>query len=178
MAATDNNRPRPATDLIIVATVSKPHGLEGALKVWVETHNPDRFRPGRKLLAVVGGKPRTFTVTKFVPQNDWGILTLAEASNCEQAEALRGVDLGVPERELAALPNGSYYTFQIIGLTVRSLSGTDLGKITIVEELPAGDAYVVSDGTRQFRVPAKGDIIREIDLARGLMVIDDLEGLR
>jgi 16S rRNA processing protein RimM len=165
-------------DLIVVATVSKPHGLMGALKVRVESHNPDRFRPGRTLLAIVGGASRTLTVVKFVPQNDWGLLTLAEVASLEQAEAMRGVDLGISETELAPLPAGSYYTFQIIGLAVRSRSGDELGTVVTVEELPAGDAYVVRDGSREFRVPARGDIIQEIDLARGVMVIDDVEGLR
>jgi len=167
-----------AGDLIVVATVSKPHGLVGALKVRVETHNPDRFRPGRRLMGVVAGRPLTFTVAKFVPQNDWGLLTLAEVATLEQAEAMRGVDLGISETELAPLPAGSYYTFQIIGLAVRSQTGEALGTVTSVEELPAGDAYVVRDGPRQFRIPARGDIVREIDLARGVMVIDDVEGLR
>jgi 16S rRNA processing protein RimM len=167
-----------AGGLIVVATVSKPHGLDGALKVRIETHNPDRFRPGRKLMGVVGGKPRTFTVAKFVPQNDWGLLTLAEIAGIDQAETMRGVDLGISETELVPLPAGSYYTFQIIGLAVRSGTGGALGTVAAVEELPAGDAYVVRDGGREFRVPARGDIIKEIDLARGVMVIDDVEGLR
>lgn len=167
-----------AGDLIVVATVSKPHGLDGALKVRVETHNPGRFRPGRKLLGMVGGKLAAFTVSKFVPQNDWGLLTLVEIASIEQAEAMRGVELGISYTELAPLPGGSYYTFQIIGLAVRSRTGAALGTVVTVEELPAGDAYVVRDGPREFRVPARGDIIREIDLAAGVMVIDDVEGLR
>ncbi len=167
-----------ADDLIVVATVSKPHGVAGALKVKLETHHPERFAPGNKLLAVVAGKTRSYTVAKFVPQNDWGLLTLAEVSSYEQADALRGVDLGVPERELEPLPEGRYYTFQIIGLRVVSQAGAELGEVAVVEELPAGDAYVVRGCGKEFRVPASGGFIKSIDLERGLMVIDDMEGLR
>ena len=165
-------------DLIVVATVSKPHGVAGALKVKVESHNPDRFKPGCKLLAIIAGRTTSFTVAKFVPQNDWGLLTLAEVSSYEQADALRGVDLGVPERDLDQLPPGCYYTFQIIGLKVESLSGQALGEVAVVEELPAGDAYLVRGNGAEFRVPANGGFIKSIDLGRGLMVIDDMEGLR
>ena len=169
---------KTADDLIVVATVSKPHGVNGAMKVRVESHNPGRFKPGAKLLAVVAGTARSFTVAKFVPQNDWGILTLAEVSSVEQAEQLRGADLGVRERELGPLPAGCYYTFQIIGLKVVSRTGQELGTVAVVEELPAGDAYVVRGRGAEFRVPAQGGFIQSIDLDRGLMVIDDVEGLR
>ena len=165
-------------DLIVVATVSKPHGMAGALKIKVESHNPDRFVPGCKLLAIVAGKTKSYTVAKFVPQNDWGLLTLAEVTSVEQADTLRGVDLGVWERDLKPLPPGCYYTFQIIGLKVVSQAGMELGEVAVVEELPAGDAYVVRGNGTEFRVPANGGFIKSIDLERGLMVIDDVEGLR
>ncbi|MCU0607183.1 MAG: ribosome maturation factor RimM [Candidatus Edwardsbacteria bacterium] len=165
-------------DLVTVAVVSKPHGVDGALRVRVETHNPGRFRPGNRLLADVGGARRSFTVSKFVLQGEWGILTLAEVAGRDAAEALRGAELGVRQSELAALPAGSYYTFQIIGLAVRSPAGAELGAVAVVEELPAGDVYVVRGAAGEFRVPSRGGFIRSIDLAAGTMVIDDVEGLR
>ncbi len=164
--------------LVVVAVVAKPHGIAGALRVRVESDNPGRFRPGQELLAAADGGYRTLIVEAFVAQGDWGILTLSGVSTREQAEALRGADLCVPAGDLARLPEGSYYTFQIIGMAVRSTAGTDLGTVAVVETLPAGDAYVVRDGVREFRVPARGDIIRRIDLAAGVMEIDDVEGLR
>ncbi|MRR10780.1 hypothetical protein EG831_12070, partial [bacterium] len=99
-----------ADDLVTVAVVSRPHGVAGALKVRVETHNPDRFRPGNRLTAEVKGERRAFTVARFVPQGEWGILTLAEVAGRDAAEALRGVELGIKQAELAPLPAGTYYT--------------------------------------------------------------------
>lgn len=175
----DQRQSKAATDdLVTVAVVSRPHGVAGALRVRVETHNPGRFRPGNRLTAEIKGSRRAFTVAKFVPQGEWGILTLAEVAGRDAAEALRGAELGIAQSDLAELPAGSYYTFQIIGLAVRSQAGADLGTVTAVEEQPAGDVYVVRGAGGEFRVPARGGIIRSIDLDAETMVIDDVEGLR
>jgi len=61
---------------------------------------------------------------------------------------------------------------------VRSRSGEVLGTVDSVETMPAGDVYRVTGQQGSFYIPAAGDIIVEVDLARGLLVIDDREGLR
>lgn len=164
--------------LIYVATVVRPHGLLGTLKVKVESDNPARFAPQSRLLLVQGERITQVEVESFSPQNLYGLLKLKEVTSVEQAEALKGAELAVQDEELKPLPPGQYYTFQIIGLKVVSEQGQELGQITQVEEYPAGDIYLVQSERGKFYVPAKGPVIKSIDLERGLVVIHDLEGLR
>jgi 16S rRNA processing protein RimM len=140
--------------------------------------NPDRFRQGSRLLVVQKGGTRAAEVERFVDQGRYGIVKLAGVDSPEQAQALRGAELSVAAGELAPLPENSYYTFQILGMEVRSRSGEVLGKVEEIEAMPAGDVYRVSDGLGSFYLPAAGDIILEVDPARGVMVIEDREGLR
>jgi 16S rRNA processing protein RimM len=148
------------------------------LMIKVESDNPDRFRAGSRLL-IAGAAPAVeAAVERFVPQGRFGLLKLEGIDNAEQAQALRGADLAVGERDLRPLPDGGYYTFQILGLTVKSLDGRELGRVMQVEAMPAGDVYLVQGPEGSFYVPARGDIIRQVDLERGTMVIDDREGLR
>ena len=165
-------------DLVYVGTVVCPHGLEGALKIRVESDNPDRFRTGAQLLVVLPGRTVPGTVQKFVPLNRYGILKLSGIDDRDRAEQLRNAELAVPSGEIMALGDGQYYTFQILGLTVVSRSGDVLGKVKVIENMPAGDIYLVSGPFGNFYVPAKGDIIDSIDLGTGQMVINDVEGLR
>ncbi|MDP2806704.1 MAG: ribosome maturation factor RimM [bacterium] len=164
--------------LIYVATVVRPHGLLGTLKVKVESDNPLRFAPQSRLLLVQGERITPVEVESFSDQNRFGLLKLKEVISVEQAEALKHAELAVMDDELKLLPPGEYYTFQIIGLKVISEQGQELGQIIQVEEYPAGDIYLVQSGTGKFYVPAKGPVILKIDLEQGRMVIRDLEGLR
>ena len=164
--------------LVYVATVVRPHGLIGTLKVKVDTDNPSRFAPQSRLLLVQAGDITPVVVESFSPQDRFGLLKLNEVVSVEQAEALKGAELAIMDEELRPLPPGQYYTFQIIGLKVVSEQGQELGQITQVEEYPAGDIYLVQSDREKFYVPAKGPVIQSIDLKEGRMVIRDLEGLR
>ena len=164
--------------LVYVAAVVRPHGLMGTLKVKVDSDNPSRFAPQSRLLLVQGDRITPVEVESFSPQNLYGLLKLKEVISVEQAEALKGAELAIPDEELRPLPPGQYYTFQIIGLKVVSEQGQELGRITQVEEYPAGDIYLVRSEREKFYVPAKGPVIVKIDLEQGQMVIRDLEGLR
>ena len=164
--------------LIYVATVVRPHGLLGTLKVKVESNNPLRFAPQSRLLLVQGERITPVEVESFSDQDRFGLLKLKEIISIEQAEALKNAELAVMDDELKPLPPGEYYTFQIIGLKVVSEQGRELGQIIQVEEYPAGDIYLVQSDSEKFYIPAKGPVILNIDLEQGRMVIRDLEGLR
>lgn len=165
-------------DLIFVATVVKPHGLKGILKVKVESDNPKRFLPGEVLLLVLSNRMLEVTIEHFVPQNQYGLLKLEEIDSMEQADPWREAGLAVPSSKLIPLESGNYYTFQLLGLSVISEQGEELGLLSQIEEYPAGDIYLVKGSRGQFYIPAKGDIIQSIDLERKVITIKDMEGLR
>ena len=165
-------------DLIVVATVMKSHGLKGLFKVRVETDNPKRFLPGESLLLVLANRIQEATVESFTPQNKYGLLKLAEISGIEQAEPWRGAELAIPDSRLEPLEPGRYYTFQLLGLNVVSQENKQLGVLSQIEDMPSGDIYLVKGPDGEFYIPAQGDIIKQIDLDKNVMVIRDVEGLR
>lgn len=165
-------------DLVTVAAVLKPHGLKGAVRLELASDNPDRFRKGARLLIVQGERIMEAMVERFVDQGRYGIVKLTGFDSPEQAKELRGAELAVEADDLPPLPQGSYYTFQILGMEVRSTSGESLGRIVEIESMPAGDVYRVEGASGGFGIPAQGDIIQRVDAEQGVMVIEDREGLR
>ncbi|MCH8345607.1 MAG: 16S rRNA processing protein RimM, partial [Chloroflexi bacterium] len=75
------------------------------------------------------------------------------------------------------LPEGQYYRFQIIGLEVRNATGAILGRVTDILTTGANDVYIVRSEKREILVPATDDVIKEIDVERGLMLIEEIPGL-
>ena len=86
---------------------------------------------------------------------------------------MRGAELTVESAALPPTTDDSYYQFQLIGLTVLTRQAESLGTVIQVLETGANDVYVVdgADG-RQILLPAVKDVILQVDLARGLMVVD------
>ena len=59
------------------------------------------------------------------------------------AEPLVGTPVEIPVAELPKLPEGEYYYFQLIGLTVVSDTGDTVGTLTEIIETGANNVYAV-----------------------------------
>jgi 16S rRNA processing protein RimM len=106
------------------------------------------------------------------------ILQLDGVRTREEAESLRGATLYVPEGEAVQLDEGTYFWYQIIGLTVRSTEGEALGQIVEILQTGSNDVYVVRSDSGELLIPAIQDVVRSVDLDQGVMTVELIEGLR
>ena len=53
----------------------------------------------------------------------------------------------------------------------------DVGRVARIEQSPAHDLWVVADGERERLIPAVAEIVVEVDLAAGRVVIRPPDGL-
>ena len=105
-------------------------------------------------------------------------LKLDLASDRTQAEELRGLLLTVPRTEVAPLPDGSYYHFQIIDMDVVSEDGELMGKVAEILTTGSNDVYVVrASGSKDILVPAIAGVVLKIDLDQNEMVVRIPQGL-
>ncbi|MCK5329207.1 MAG: 16S rRNA processing protein RimM, partial [Candidatus Latescibacteria bacterium] len=79
--------------------------------------------------------------------------------------------------EAMPLPEGTYYTFELIGLEVVTEEGERLGRLSDVWSMPAQDVYVVDREGKEILVPALRSIIRDVDLPRQRMTVNLPDGL-
>jgi 16S rRNA processing protein RimM len=75
---------------------------------------------------------------------------------------------------LNPLPEGQYYAFQLIGLNVVTTKGKLLGQITDIMFTAGNDVYIVEG---EILIPAIEDVVKSIDLKKGRMLIEAIEGL-
>jgi len=80
----------------------------------------------------------------------------------------RGCELTVPRAQLPALPEGSYYAFELIGLDVEEEGGRNLGR---VREVTAGVANDVLELDSGVLLPMVEDCISLVDLERARIVV-------
>ena len=157
---------------IVVGRVTTAHGIKGEVKVEVLTDFPERFERGSKLW--LKGIERT--IEQGRPQGRGIILKLRGIDTRNDAEALRGEVLTVPE--LADLDDeGAYYIHDLIGLRVEDSAGDELGKLFEVITTGATDVYVIRGPSGELLLPALDDVVTDIDLNAGRLVVDVPEGL-
>jgi 16S rRNA processing protein RimM len=165
--------PEPGGDSVLVGSVVGVHGNEGTLRVHPETDNPARYARGAHVW--VGGEPHT--VHAVAPAPPLLLVQLRGVRTRAEAAALVGQDITVPPAALEALPEDTYYHYQLIGMAVRDASGATLGTLTEVLQTGANDVYVVSTPEQEWMIPAIGEVVTDVDVQAGVMTVTLPEGL-
>lgn len=103
-----------------------------------------------------------------------GKVLVAKFSGCdgrEAALALRGKDIAVSRDELPPAGDGEYYWSDLIGLNVRNLQQENLGQVKEVFATGANDVLVVQSD-RERLIPFTSQVVQEVDLTTGLILVD------
>ena len=152
------------------------HGLDGTLRIRSLSDNPNRFGIGESLN--VAGKSRTIASYQPLP-NDQALLRLHDLGNPAEARALAGEWLFAPIGPADALEPGEYYHYQLVGLSVVTDEGENLGTIQEILVTGSNDVYVVKpEAGPEILLPAISQVVKEINLQSGAMLVHLLDGLR
>lgn len=165
--------------LVVVGRIGRPHGIKGEVTVEVRTDLPERRFASGSLLVTEPARVGPLTVAAARWHSGRLLLSVAGVSDRNGAEALRGVVLSadVPDDEVAEDPE-EFFDHQLRGLAVRTVEGAEVGVVDDVIHLPGQDLLGVRrpDG-REALVPFVAEMVPEIDVDAGFLVIDPPPGL-
>lgn len=161
---------------ITIGKIISPHGVKGEVKVLPLTDFPQRFQTMRSVWVDLKGREMEIEQVRSVSEAI--LVKFKGIDDRDMAEKLRNGILQILPDELTPLPEGHYYRFQIIGLSVFDPEGAALGSVSDVLETGANDIYVVKDREgKELLIPALKSIVLSIDLTAGRMVVKIPPGL-
>ena len=105
------------------------------------------------------------------------IISFHGISSREEALMLRNAMIEVDSSMLPALGKNEYYYHQIIGLSVVTVDGEMIGKVTEIMETLSNEVYVVQGMDKEYLIPAVKSVIAGINLNTGTMTITPIDGL-
>ncbi|MGH2367127.1 MAG: ribosome maturation factor RimM [Chloroflexota bacterium] len=158
-----------------VGQVMGTFGPRGELRVQPLGRFPQRFRELRRVYVGEDFQPAAVT-----HRREYGrglILRLDTVKSRDAARDLYGQYLYLPEAEAVPLPDGEYFVHQIVGLAVRTTDGEELGTVREVLQTGSNDVYVVRGPRGEVLLPATKEVIKDVDLAGGTMLVELLPGL-
>lgn len=133
-------------------------GLRGEIEVLIVSDEPSRFSPGSVLFA----GDRALTVRATRPQGQRTIVTFAEVTDRSGAEALKGADLVVPIEDARQLEGDEYWDHDLVGCTVVTVDGTNVGTVTDVLHQPANEVLVVESAGKQVLIPLVSAVVKAV----------------
>ena len=164
--------------MLRVGVITSAHGIKGEVKVFPTTDDAKRFKELKKVILDTGKEyiPMEIEHVKFF--KNMVILKFRGYDNINEIEKYKSRDLLITRDQAVDLEPDEYFITDLIGLTVVSDQGAELGTLKDVLETGANDVYVVAmkDG-KELMLPAIGDCILNVDLGQGRMEVHVLEGL-
>ena len=165
-------------DLILIGKVVKPHGLRGEVKIISFAESVDTYNNlDRIYLKQNDGSTKPLHIIKARKSKNLVILGLKEIADIESAEGIRGLELFLDRKDMEELPEGEYYQNDLIGFSVFTDAGLDLGIVKDIMPTGSHDLIVVKKGKTEHIIPAIKDVLREVNLKERKLIIEPLEGL-
>ena len=165
---------------LIIGRIRKPHGVRGEMKVSVLSDLPERFLWLEQVyLSRRADDPNPHVAgiesVRFHQQD--ALIKFAGYDGREAAGVLRQHYVFVPIEEAIPLEDGEYYTYQLMGLSVYTVSGQELGKVTDLIETGANDVFVVNGKSGELLIPDTAEVVKQIDFDAKRIMISPIDGL-
>ncbi|WP_425147219.1 ribosome maturation factor RimM [Deinococcus sp.] len=153
-------------DLTRLGHLMAPHGLRGAMRLYVIGEAAQVLALKRLYVEELGWR-RVASVQRL----GLGLaVQLAGIDSREAAQELRGRQVYAHDRELPALDEGQYYYHELRGLPVRDAGGTHLGDVTDVQDMGVQDLLVVRHAGGEALIPLQAPYVA---VRRGLAIVLD-----
>lgn len=172
-----------------IGKIVAAQGLQGEVRVYPDSDFPERFmQPGQRWLLrpeETEPQPIELLAGRYVSAKNIYIVQLAGIKERNQAEALQGSKLMVPQSDRPQLGEDEYHVLDLIDMEVfNQLTGQTIG--IVVDVIPAGndllevqlhESSVSGKEQKKVLIPFVKAIVPIVDLQFGRLEITPPDGL-
>lgn len=166
-------------ELLQVGAITSTHGIRGEVKVFPTTDDPKRFCKLKQVILDDGKSKIDLEVESVKFFKNLVIVKFKGLDDINEVEKYRKATLWVTRDQAVPLKKDEYFIADLIGLSVVTEDGEELGNITDVIQTGANDVYVVAkEGEEELLIPAIKECVKNVDLENQVMTIFLMPGLR
>lgn len=163
---------------VALGRLGRTHGMHGELRFFPYAFPCPTLQEGCIVfLQGTEGDIRSLTVGSVRRHAPFLLVRFQEVVSLEQARELRNAVVSIEERWVPPAHEGEFYYYQVIGLNVLTTDGESIGQIVKVFFSGGHDVWVVHQDKKEHLIPVTEEIVRSIDIPRGCVIIEPMEGL-
>lgn len=163
-----------------VGKIVNTHGVKGEVRVISITDFADeRYEPGNKIyLFKQKNNPTELMIKSHRIHKNFDLLSFEGYDSLTAVEPLKGATLKIHKDQLSELEDGEFYFHEIIGCSVFTTKGVEVGKVTEILTPGANDVWVIkSTHGKNVLIPYIEQVVKRIDLTDKIILIEPIEGL-
>lgn len=165
-------------ELLLIGKILGPHGIRGELRVYPYVDPQAHMYPGARVM--VKSPPGSLSSYIIETSKSYkNIVRIGFQGVCDRksAEALADAGIFMPRAALPPAEPDTWYWCDLIGLGVYDIHGLYLGCVDSMIETGSNDVFVVCGRGGEVLIPAIEQVVKDIDLKEGKIVVDLPEGL-
>jgi len=172
-----STRPDPA-DLVLLGIIGAPRGVRGDIRIKTFTDTPADIAAYGPLWDKAAARSFKIRVIEELKGKGQVVARIEGIADRTAAEGFKGIELYVARQALPEAEEDSFYYVDLIGLRAETTEGEFLGEVRAVFDHGAGDLLEIGGGPyKGLVVPFTLDVVPEVDLDGGRLVVDPPDGL-
>ncbi len=154
-------------DYLTVATVLKPQGIRGEVKVKVYLDSAEDLKQIKQVY-ISGEK---YAVLNVRAAGEFAYVALRGIADRNAAELLRGKEIDALREDCPPLPEGRYYIGDLTGCKVVYSTGGEAGVVTSVTPAKT-DIFTLETPKGEISFAAADGVISDVDIENKIITVD------
>ncbi len=165
-------------DYFFLGKITKPHGLNGLLNVWLDVDNPSNYENLEMVFVEMDNNLIPYFIKSINILNNKAIVDFQDIEDSEAASLLLQKDLYLPITMLPKKTGNSFYFHEVKNFELFDELRGRIGIIKSVLDYPNQALFqVFTDKKMEVLIPISNDIIKKIDREKQQIFVMSPEGL-
>lgn len=161
-----------------VGQIVNTFGINGFVKVYPYVDDVSRFDNLKKVHIKSKKEEKELQIEDVKYQKNMVLVKFKGIDKIEDAEKLRNSYIEIDRADAIPLEEGQYFIADLLGLDVFLDTGEKLGILDDIYNSGSSDIYVVKNELgKQFLLPYIDDVVKQINLEEGKIIVHIIEGL-
>jgi len=166
-----------------LAEIARPHGVRGELRLKLYNRDSDLLLDQDEvLIRFPDGEEQEVSVDGARRADDAILMKLHAVDGRDRAEELRGVVVCVRRGAFPPPEPGEFYACDVEGarvVVVEDGAEREVGRVTALKPYPTLDILEVAaaDGGKPWEVPLVEAVVRDVDIAAGVVTLSTMVGV-
>ena len=161
-----------------IGQIVNTFGIKGFVKIYPYVDDISRFDDLKKVYIKSKKIDEGLQIEEVKYHKNMVLIKFKGIETVENAEKLRNFYIEIDRADAIPLEEGQYFIADLLGLDVFLDNGDKLGVLEDIYNTGSSDIYVVKNELgKQFLLPYIDEVIKQINLNEGKIIVHIIEGL-